>query len=52
MTIKKENISRKEFIKKTGLGIGLFSIIPASVLGGKNHIAPSDKITMGFNIHS
>ena len=49
MIIKKENISRKEFIKKTGLGIGLFFIIPASVLGGKkNHIAPSDKITMGF----
>ncbi len=48
MSIKKENIRRKEFIKKTGLGIGLFSIIPASVLGGKNHIAPSDKITMGF----
>lgn len=48
MGTKKESISRKDFIKKTGITFGAFTIIPAHVLGGRNHIAPSDMITMGF----
>lgn len=48
MGTKKQKVTRKEFIKKSGLAVGLFSIIPAHVLGGGDHIAPSDKINMGF----
>lgn len=48
MSSKKQSITRKEFLKKSGLGIGAFTIVPAHVLGGKSHIAPSDMITMGF----
>lgn len=48
MGTNKKSVSRKEFLKKTGFTIGLFSIVPSNVLGGGRHIAPSDKITFGF----
>lgn len=40
--------SRKEFLKKSALGIASFTIVPRFVLGGKGFTAPSDKITIGF----
>ncbi len=43
-----KSVSRRDFLKKTGLSIGLFSIVPAHVLGGPKHVAPSDKIAFGF----
>ena len=39
--------NRRDFLKAMG-GIGLFSIVPAKVLGGPNHIAPSDQLTKGI----
>ena len=39
--------NRRDFLKTMG-GIGLFSIVPAKVLGGPNHIAPSDQLTKGI----
>ena len=48
MGSEKQSLSRKDFIKKTGLTVGLFSIVPAHVLGGAKYTSPSDKITMGF----
>ncbi len=47
--MKKTNpsISRKEFLKKSSLAIGAFSIVPRYVLGGKGFTPPSDKITIG-----
>ncbi len=46
----KKNIdpsSRRDFLKKSA-AIGAFSIVPGYVLGGAKHIAPSDKVTIGF----
>lgn len=40
--------SRKDFLKKSALGIASFSIVPRFVLGGNGYTAPSDKITIGF----
>jgi predicted dehydrogenase len=45
--VKNNTSDRRDFIKKASLGIGVFYIIPSSVLG-KRRIPPSDKITIGF----
>lgn len=42
------SITRKDFIKKSGLTLGSFFIVPNTVIGGRGTIAPSDKVTMGF----
>ena len=39
--------NRRDFLKATG-GLALFSIVPSKVLGGPNHIAPSDQLTKGI----
>ena len=38
-------MDRRQFIKKGTAAFASFTIIPASVLGGKNHLAPSDHLT-------
>lgn len=43
--IPKEPTSRREFIKKTAVGVAAFTIVPRYVLGGNGFIAPSDKLT-------
>ena len=44
--------SRRDFIKKAGLGVGLFTILPREVfgkMGGDNrYVAPSDQLTRGI----
>lgn len=45
---KNQRTSRKDFLKKSALGIASFTIVPRFVLGGKGFTAPSDKITIGF----
>lgn len=57
-----ENLSRRNFIRLAGLGLaglvmprgasaasteGLFSIVPAHVLGGRGKLAPSDTMNIG-----
>jgi len=37
--------SRRDFIKKTAVGIAAFTIVPRYVLGGNGFIAPSDRLT-------
>ncbi len=37
--------SRRDFIKKTAVGLAAFTIVPRYVLGGNGFIAPSDKLT-------
>lgn len=37
--------SRREFVKKSAIGIAAFSIVPRFVLGGTGYIAPSDQLT-------
>jgi len=38
-------MDRRKFIKKGAAAFATFTIIPASVLGGKNYLAPSDHLT-------
>ena len=44
--------NRRDFIKKAGLGIGAFTILPREVLGKlngtTNYVAPSDQLTRGI----
>lgn len=39
---------RKDFIRSTIMSAAAFTIVPRHVLGGKNYLAPSDRITLGF----
>lgn len=43
--MSKNNINRKSFLKSTLGTLGLFSIVPRSVLGGTGYTAPSDELT-------
>ena len=36
---------RRNFIKKSAIGLAAFTIIPRYVMGGKGYLAPSDKLT-------
>jgi len=43
---KQENQnSRRDFIKKSAVGVAAFTIVPRFVLGGPRYLAPSDKLT-------
>src|ERR1700743_3849870 len=42
------NVSRRKFVEMTGKSALAFTIIPRHVLGGKNFVAPSDKITLAY----
>jgi predicted dehydrogenase len=52
-------MERRDFIKKSMLGVAAFTIVPRHVLGGPGFIAPSDQITkaiigvggIGYNHH-
>ncbi|MDR3309462.1 MAG: Gfo/Idh/MocA family oxidoreductase [Tannerella sp.] len=41
-------MNRRNFLRNGMLATAAFTIIPRSVLGGKNFLAPSDKINMGI----
>lgn len=41
-------INRRKFLEVTAAGALAFSIVPRHVLGGKNFIAPGDKITLAY----
>jgi myo-inositol 2-dehydrogenase / D-chiro-inositol 1-dehydrogenase len=41
-------MDRRKFIKKGVASAAAFTIVPAWVLGGKNHIAPSDQLSKGI----
>jgi len=48
MKQQKKGSSRRQFLRQTAaIGVGI-TIVPSYVLGGSRHIAPSDKITLGF----
>ncbi|HET6723688.1 MAG TPA: Gfo/Idh/MocA family oxidoreductase [Chitinophagaceae bacterium] len=46
--LKNSSINRRKFIELTAVSTVGFTIIPRAVLGGKNYIAPSDKITLAY----
>jgi Oxidoreductase family, NAD-binding Rossmann fold/Oxidoreductase family, C-terminal alpha/beta domain len=42
------SINRRKFVEVVAASALTFTIVPRHVLGGKNHIAPSDKITLAY----
>jgi predicted dehydrogenase len=43
--MKRNPISRREFIRSAALGAGSLMIVPRRVLGGQGYIPPSDELT-------
>jgi hypothetical protein len=41
-------INRRKFVEVVASGALAFTIVPRHVLGGKNFIAPSDKVTLAY----
>jgi hypothetical protein len=46
--IDHQSINRRKFVEVLASSALAFTIVPAHVLGGKKHIAPSDKITLAY----
>lgn len=44
----KKKYLRRDFIKKTAVGLSVFTIVPRHVLGGIGFLAPSDKVNIGI----
>src|ERR1700755_2317340 len=42
------NLSRRKFLETAATAAIGFTILPRHVLGGKNYVAPSDKITLAY----
>jgi Oxidoreductase family, NAD-binding Rossmann fold/Oxidoreductase family, C-terminal alpha/beta domain len=45
---KRPPMSRRKFVELAASSAVAFTIVPRHVLGGKNYIAPSDKITLAY----
>jgi hypothetical protein len=45
---KNSRLSRRKFVEMTAASAVGFTILPRYVLGGKNFVAPSDKITLAY----
>jgi hypothetical protein len=46
--IRNSQINRRKFVEMTAASAIAFTILPRHVLGGRNYIAPSDKITLAY----
>src|SRR6266513_2785571 len=45
---KRSQLSRRKFVEMTAASAIGFTILPRHVLGGKDHVAPSDKIALAY----
>lgn len=45
---KPSTLNRRKFVEMTASAAMAFTIVPRHVLGGKNYVAPSDKITLAY----
>lgn len=45
---KNSSINRRKFVETMAVSAIGFTILPRHVLGGKNFVAPSDKITLAY----
>src|SRR5450432_4888747 len=45
---KPSSINRRKFVELAAASALTFTIVPRHVLGGKNQVAPSDKITLAY----
>ncbi len=43
-----QGMNRRKFVALTATAAAGFTIVPRHVLGGKNFVAPSDKITLAL----
>jgi predicted dehydrogenase len=43
---EKKKISRRQFLAKSAVGVGTFSIVPSYVLGGSGNTPPSEKLNI------
>ena len=41
-------INRRQFLTKTSATVAAFTIVPRHVIGGSKHVAPSEKINVGY----
>lgn len=48
ISAKKSSMNRRQFVEMASAAAVGFTIVPRHVLGGKNYIAPSDKITLAY----
>src|SRR5262245_44533618 len=46
--LKNAPMNRRKFVELAASAAAAFTIVPRHVLGGRNFIAPSDKITLGY----
>ena len=46
--MRKNNLGRRDFLRKTGAAAIAFTVVPRHVLGGQNYTAPSDQLTKGI----
>ena len=46
--MKKDNLGRRDFLRKTGAAAIAFTIVPRYVLGGQGYTAPSEQLTKGI----
>src|SRR6185503_19449959 len=46
--LKTAAMNRRKFVELAASAAAAFTIVPRHVLGGKNFIAPSDKITLAY----
>ena len=46
--LRQNQINRRKFVGMLASSAIAFTIVPRHVLGGKNFVAPSDKITLGY----
>jgi len=47
-SLSKSQLSRRNFIKKTGSVLAGISIVPRYVLGGAGKVSPSEKVSIGY----
>jgi myo-inositol 2-dehydrogenase / D-chiro-inositol 1-dehydrogenase len=45
INMKRVNLGRRDFLRKTGVATLAFTIVPRHVLGGEGYTAPSDQLT-------
>ena len=45
---KSEKINRRKFVGSAAAASLAFTVVPSNVLGGNGHVAPSDKLTIGY----
>jgi hypothetical protein len=46
--ITNSHMTRRKFVELTAVTAAAFTIVPRHVLGGKNYVSPSDKITLAY----